>query len=42
MPPSPLTPGDKNKYPLEKVKQYMGDVAAAGFGTIVEESKGRF
>lgn len=40
MPPSPLTPGDKNKYPVEKVKQYMGDVAAAGFGTIVEESKG--
>ena len=39
MPPSPLTPGDKNKYPVEKVKQYMGNIATAGFGTIIEESK---
>lgn len=39
MPPSPLTPGAKNKYPDEKVRQYMDDIATAGFGTIVEESK---
>ena len=35
MPPSPLTPGAKNKYPVEKVKQYMGNIANAGFGTVI-------
>ena len=40
MPPSPLTPGAKNKYPVEKVREFMGTVANAGFGTIfVEGSK---
>ena len=37
MPPSPLTPGDKNKYLVKKVKQYMCNIATAGF---TEESKG--
>ena len=39
MPPSPLTPGAKNKYLVEKVREFMGTVANAGFGTIVEGSK---
>ena len=36
MPLSPLTPKSRNKYPVENVKAYMGKVADAGFGRLVE------
>ena len=39
MPPSPLTPGAKKNYPVEKVREFMGTVANAGFETIVEGLK---
>ena len=39
MPPSPLTPGSKNKYPIEKVKEFMETVADAGFGKVIEGSR---
>ena len=37
--PSPLTPGSKNKYPTERVIEFMETVANAGFGTVVAGSK---
>ena len=39
MPPTPLNPTSKNKYPVENVKAYMGKVADAGFGRVVESVK---
>ena len=39
MPPNPLTIGSKNKYPVENVKSYMGKIADAGFGKVVESVK---
>ena len=38
MPPTPLIPGSKNKYPVENVKQFMGTIANAGFGLITEHT----
>ena len=37
MPPTPLTPASKNKYPVEKVREYLQNVSTAGFGTVTEE-----
>ena len=39
MSPTPLNPTSKNKYPVESVKAYMGKVADAGFGRVVESVK---
>ncbi len=37
MPPSPSTQMSKNKYPVDKVREYMQNVSEAGFGTVCEE-----
>ena len=39
MPPSPLTIGSKNKYPVENAKSYMGKIANAEFRKVVESVK---
>ena len=37
MPPSPLTPQSKNKYPVENVRKFMSSISSAGFGQVLEE-----
>lgn len=37
MPPSPITPTDRNKYPAKKARLYMERIADAGFGTMATE-----
>ncbi len=37
MPPSPSTQLSKNKYPVDKVREFMQNVSEAGFGTVCEE-----
>ena len=39
MPPTPTTSQTKNRYPVERCKKIMKEVAAAGFGTVKEVQK---